>query len=687
MAADAGNGENVHARSIWQFTGGCITLTAVAISKPLFDKLSENAEFFVAADMGPLAIIGLMALLTLGIPTLLCLPFWIFRHVSAVPAFLVLFVLFLLYVVQLTNALDGIPAVAAVSISGIAAALLSVAYLRRAEFAFVVSVMCPIAILFAAQFAFSSNVYSLLRSDNSADGHGIELNMEEPIPVVLVVLDEMPLLDMLDPNGDIDEKAFPNFALLANQSTWYENATTVAAETMVAVPAILTGQHPGESRLAIRSVHPQNLFSILEHDYAINAYESLTKLSRPREGDVEHSAFDLGRTAEDLFIVYLHLILPRRFAEALPKIDEGWGGFRDDEGQEREQDGEEDTRKPIDVIKEKLEENRIGDYVNFTNSIGEYPDNTLHFNHILIPHRPHRYFPTGTVYTKRSAPSGVRTEKSTKNLRGPEEALRLYHQRHRLQMGLADSLVGQLLKGLIETGTYDKSMIIITSDHGISFREGVPVRHPRKGNLADVMFVPLMIKYPGQDTGVRDDRLVQTVDIVPTICDVLGIEGDLAFDGMSLLNEENNLRESVSMYHHTLDEPMEVDWDTLESMKNWSRSRILEYFWKPNEHHNLYWAGGTLEYVGRTMEELDVVQDGVSFYGIDFEPYYVFGRIIPPDEANAESLRVLGLLNGQVVGGGRPYFWENEWIFSFVIPEFVYTQAEDNAVSLVAVKE
>ena len=54
---------------------------------------------------------------------------------------------------------------------------------------------------------------------------------------------------LLDARGRIDAIRFPHFARLARGSTWFSRATTVAEGTTHAVPAILTGQLPARRRV------------------------------------------------------------------------------------------------------------------------------------------------------------------------------------------------------------------------------------------------------------------------------------------------------------------------------------------------------------------------------------------------------------------------------------------------------
>ena len=82
-------------------------------------------------------------------------------------------------------------------------------------------------------------------------------------PVVFVVFDQFQLGALLDRDGHIDRAAFPSFAALAEEATWFRNATAVAGLTTYAVPAVLTGMRPSQDRLPVAADHPANLFTLL----------------------------------------------------------------------------------------------------------------------------------------------------------------------------------------------------------------------------------------------------------------------------------------------------------------------------------------------------------------------------------------------------------------------------------------
>ena len=67
---------------------------------------------------------------------------------------------------------------------------------------------------------------------------------------------------------------------------------------------------------------------------------------------------------------------------------------------------------------------------------------------------------------------------------------------------LSIALSARLLDRLAETGVLDQCLLIVTSDHGVSFRPGHSRRLPDPDNLADIASVPLFIKLPGQKVTV-----------------------------------------------------------------------------------------------------------------------------------------------------------------------------------------
>jgi phosphoglycerol transferase MdoB-like AlkP superfamily enzyme len=141
----------------------------------------------------------------------------------------------------------------------------------------------------------------------------------------------------------------------------------------------------------------------------------------------------------------------------------------------------------------------------------------------LLPHAPYRLLLSGHEYGNAETIDGIVDDSYnqwTTSQLFVDQAL----QRLVLQVGYVDQAIGELTRRLKATGLYDRALVVVAADHGASFRAGGFRRTVSPANLADIASVPLFVKYPGQQTGGEDDRDARTVDIVPTIADVLGVK-------------------------------------------------------------------------------------------------------------------------------------------------------------------
>jgi arylsulfatase A-like enzyme len=82
-----------------------------------------------------------------------------------------------------------------------------------------------------------------------------------------------------------------------------------------------------------------------------------------------------------------------------------------------------------------------------------------------------------------------------------------------------DSQLGRLFSRLKETGVYDSSLIIVTADHGDLLGEHGAYEH-HEHMYEGVVKVPLIIKYPFSKRVGRETRLINLVDLFPTILSI-----------------------------------------------------------------------------------------------------------------------------------------------------------------------
>ena len=98
-----------------------------------------------------------------------------------------------------------------------------------------------------------------------------------------------------------------------------------------------------------------------------------------------------------------------------------------------------------------------------------------------------------------------------------------------------DRSFGLFLDFLKEKGIYDKTIIIFTSDHGEEFGEHGWVATHSNSLFNEQIRVPLAIKLCNSKySSAEIDTLVRSIDILPTLLDILNIESSGPYEGVSL---------------------------------------------------------------------------------------------------------------------------------------------------------
>jgi len=101
------------------------------------------------------------------------------------------------------------------------------------------------------------------------------------------------------------------------------------------------------------------------------------------------------------------------------------------------------------------------------------------------------------------------------------------------EVAYVDSVLGKLWEYMEEKGLFEKTMVVLTGDHGESLGQHGEMSH---GFFAynTTIWVPLIMAVPGTGKG-RVDQAVSHVDIFPTVCEALGLEPPSFLQGRSLL--------------------------------------------------------------------------------------------------------------------------------------------------------
>ena len=571
--------ESLHIFVLWSF----------AVAQPLFDLLSSNAEFFVARRSEPSDIMLLILLAGVLPPACLVLMMGILRWLGRwVPVFqtfqrwavnLLLTVLTAAIVLPALSRL-GVSSGGTAFVAGAAliAFLATLSYRHFPAVRTFVSMLSPALLLFPGIFVFASPVFHIIFPGQAPLSSNVKV--ASTTPVVMVIFDELPVTALMDEQRQIDAVRYPHFAALAETATWFRNTTTVADTTLIAVPAILSGIYPDRFRLPRATDYPDNLFTLFGGSYDFKVFETFTQLCpehlcgsgmlRPIPRKTRLASLLL-----DVSIVYCHLLLPEDLRSGLPTISQDWMNFA---GNVAAPPGEAEKRSRIrkwlweDLVSIEPPHNRPHKFFRFLDTIRPSERPTLYYLHINLPHPPFIWLPSGKNYLFEYEMIGLSS--------GREEwhqdklaALQGY-QRHLLQTGFVDRLLGQLLERLKSADLYDRCLLVVTSDHGASYYPGGLRRSLQESNFQDIMSVPLFIKAPAQREGVISDRRVETVDILPTIADLLDInlpwpsDGRSAFDGSVPERTHRTLIRSNTRYERLRFETQALEQARLNSLEH-----------------------------------------------------------------------------------------------------------------------
>jgi Flp pilus assembly protein TadD len=164
------------------------------------------------------------------------------------------------------------------------------------------------------------------------------------------------------------------------------------------------------------------------------------------------------------------------------------------------------------------------------------------------------------------------------------------------EIAFADAQVGRLLHYLKQKGLYQKSLIVLSGDHGESLGE-----HGEKTHgffiYNSTLHVPLLIHLPRPAAVHEISTPVSTVDIMPSVLQVLGIAAPSQVQGKSLLPliSEKKQEGPPYLYAETFLPRLHFDWSELRGVENdhyhfilAPRPELYDLSKDPQELHNLY---------------------------------------------------------------------------------------------------
>jgi hypothetical protein len=534
------------------------TLSGFAVAQPLLDLFGRASTHvaFRGADRTDVVVFGLA--LVLGPPLVLWAAEVVVGLVSSAARRVVhLVVLGVLAAVLVAQVARDLPVAITVLVAAVAGGLAALAVARSQAARTWLSFAALAPPVFLGLFLTTSSTSGLFASPEAA---ALDAGIGNPVPVVLVVFDELPLSTLVDASGELDRDLYPNLAGLGDEAHWFRNATTPSTSTWHAVPSLATGRAPVEGSAPNAGHHPENLFTLLGGVYELNVVESATRLCPP---DLCEPAAVPGGGARGLLrdaarVLRARLPLGDDGTDPVAGLVEGVEGVEPGHAHDEGDDGDE----ALGVL-------GMDQPPRFRAVLDGIVDDgpALHYLHILLPHVPFRHLPDGTRYPHPDPDPG----RDGDNRVGDPWLTTLERQRHVLQMAYTDRLLGDLLAALRDRDLYDEALVIVTADHGIAFQPDRPIRGLDTDGLIDdelaaqLMWVPLLVKEPGQQAGSVRDGDVTLLDVVPTVADVLDLELPWHVEGRSVLGADRPaatktlFKSEVNPFYVTAGEPYEID--------------------------------------------------------------------------------------------------------------------------------
>jgi hypothetical protein len=672
--------------AVWAYLNLAVLWT-FAVAQPLFDLLKDNPEFFAARGSSGFDVVSFSVLLVVLPPAVLLAVELVVglagraarrgAHVAMLGGLVAL-----IAAQALKKSIDASdPVLIALSLAiGVG---LGALWLRAEPVRSFLNVLSPAPLVFLALFLFSSQISEVAFPE---EAKARTIGGVTQAPIVMVMLDELPVNTLVDDRGQIDADRFPGFAELARDATWFKNAYTIYDSTERAQPAIMDGNLPTREKQPISSDHPNSIFSLFAKTHRMNVSEEATTVcSRDLCEDErldESYGSRMSSMAEDLGLVWLHVVAPPDIEADLTTVSENWGNFG----------GDQDTaeRRPLTDRGEflntraNLNSGRPARFQDWIDKIEPGRRPSLNLKHTLLPHVPWQYLPSGRLY--RRMPNDAIPGLSNQAYEDQGQ-LDVLIQRHYLQTGFTDLLLRRLWDKLKREGMWDESLIVVLADHGVAFPHRRERRRLGRETAAEIAPIPLLIKAPGQKQGKVDDAWVETIDILPTIFDLLNLDPKVKMDGKSAFSDEVQQRDELRFLIRNTFEVLRIPADQFERERQRVVDRNLRLFGTGRDGPDrIYRIGPHQELIGRPASaagrKLPVELSYAGEYGrVDPESGYVPTHVVGRVEGDENPGRDIAVaVNGTIAAVGNTFtlaVGDEGELVSVMVPESAFREGRN----------
>lgn len=212
------------------------------------------------------------------------------------------------------------------------------------------------------------------------------------------------------------------------------------------------------------------------------------------------------------------------------------------------------------------------------------------------------------------------------------------------EVAYVDRELGRLFDAVRNQSAGGGTLISVLSDHGESLGEHGEYTHG-VFLYESVMHIPWMMAGPGVPKGLRVEQQARTVDLVPTILSLLGIEVPPVCQGLSLVPSFSGKRTGTTYsYSETLHPKIHMGWAELRAIRSnrWKyirapRSELYDLRADPSEEENVI---ARFPVIAKRLE--NQLREVVSF-GVPEMPEQV--QLTAVDAETEARLRSLGYVS------------------------------------------
>lgn len=323
---------------------------------------------------------------------------------------------------------------------------------------------------------------------------------------------------------------------IAKQSTVFLQAITPMPRTTPGLSSLLTGlwpKHHGCREVGDPVLHGETLAELLRANGYYTAAVSANPAAGPKQG--LDRGFERFVTARGLLLAYRQVLY--RDGSSIPSTGISWAEATSDQA--------------IRLVQEAPEGNPLFLWLFFFDPHFSYRPPSPWQDGLMSP-------AVQQLYSWIDGHPGQRNEVFTGRLSLVEKALVDCRRLYAAEISNTDFQIKRVVDALRQTGRWDDSFVVFTSDHGENFGEdGLYFEHGENLHEA-ALKIPLFIKIPRFRGGHRERTdTVSLVDVLPTVLAGLkmrmpsSLDGRDLFAGSEILSEHVAFAESASPLRST----------------------------------------------------------------------------------------------------------------------------------------